>query len=180
MNGAREEYFEWLASLAGGMAGREKIFRLLHATPFEAVLPRDENRAGDGEDLRYRFAWETGMSVPEADECFRDGPCSVLEMMVALAVRCEEHITDDPDSGDRTAEWFDEMLWSLGLSGMDDAHFDETEAKRILDIFMRREYEPNGRGGLFTILGGQDMRTTEIWYQLMRYLNETLYSHRRW
>ena len=32
--------------------------------------------------------------------------CSVLEMMIALAIRCEEHIMDDPDVGNRTGQWF--------------------------------------------------------------------------
>ena len=41
-------------------------------------------------------------------------------MMIALAIRCEEHIMDDPDAGDRTGQWFWSMLVSLGLGSMDE------------------------------------------------------------
>ena len=37
---------------------------------------------------------------------------------------------------------------------------------------MNREYEPNGKGGLFTIRGcEEDLTEVEIWYQLNWYLN---------
>lgn len=42
-------------------------------------------------------------------------PCSVLEMIIALAIRLEEHIMDDPDIGNRTGQWFWDMIVSLGL-----------------------------------------------------------------
>lgn len=38
-----------------------------------------------------------------------------LEMIIALAIRLEEHIMDDPDIGNRTGQWFWDMIVSLGL-----------------------------------------------------------------
>lgn len=177
-------YFEWMIRLvcdgkySRGLSWR-KLFRLLHETEFIYILDLDGNRADDGAYLRYRFAYESGYDIKIVDDALDNRPCSVLEMMVALAQRCEEHITDDPDSGDRTGKWFFEMIESLGLLGMDDRHFDKIAAADILVRFMRREYRPDGRGSLFTISGGgHDMRTAEIWYQMMWYLNENIYGRR--
>lgn len=179
------EYFEWMIRLvcdgkySRGLSWRQ-LFRLLHETEFIYILEMDGNRADDGIDLRYRFAFDSGYNERTIDEVMSDEPCSILEMMVALAQRCEEHITDDPDSGNRTGKWFFEMIESLGLLDMDDGHFEKVIAADILDRFMRREYRPDGRGGLFTISDSEhDMREAEIWYQMMWYLNENIYGRRK-
>lgn len=101
-----------------------------------------------------------------------DGPCSILEMMIALAIRCEETIMDDTSRGDRTSQWFWEMIVSLGLGSMSDDRFAPDIVDDILDRFLNREYEPNGKGGLFTIKNCEyDLRDVEIWYQLCWYLD---------
>ena len=101
-----------------------------------------------------------------------DGPCSVLEMLIALAVRCEETIMDDPRYGDRTSQWFWTMMSNLGLNHMtDDVYNQEYITDRIYD-FMERRYEPDGLGGLFYIKGCKDdLRDVEIWIQLCWYLD---------
>ena len=102
---------------------------------------------------------------------YLDGPCSVFEMMVALAQRCEA-VMDDPKIGDRTGQWFWGMIASLGLNGMSDNHYDEKYVKDVINRFLDREYEPNGKGGLFTIRNCEhDLRDVEIWYQLCWYLD---------
>ena len=178
-------YFEWMIRLVcDGKYSRRlswrKLFRLLHETEFIYILEMDGNRADDGTDLRYRFAYEAGYDESIVDSTLNIRPCSLLEMMVALAQRCEEHITDDPESGNRTGKWFFEMIESLGLMDMDDGHFDKIIASDILNRFMRREYRRDGRGGLFTIGDGiHDMRAADIWYQMMWYLNENIYGRRK-
>lgn len=127
----------------------------------------DGNRAEDGLSLRARYEDETGYS-----SMMQNRPCSVLEMMVALAVRCEEDIMTDDVYGDRTPYWFDSMIFSLGLSGMTDPHYDEEYVADILYKFLYRQYGSNGRGGLFTINNPNiDVRSMEIWMQLNWYLN---------
>lgn len=171
------EYFDWLLSYVstGGFdaPAYKKLLTALHGAEFIYILDMDENRADDGIDLRYRFAYERGISMNEARAHLDGRPCSVLEMMVALAIRCEEQIMSDPDAGDRTGRWFMDMMRSLGLERMTDAHFDKRKLDYILARLMSREYEPCGLGGLFTISDPvYDMRDIEIWYQMMLYLEE--------
>lgn len=48
--------------------------------------------------------------------------CSVLEVMIALALRMEEETMASSEFGDRTNQWFWYMIVSLGLSGMTDSN----------------------------------------------------------
>lgn len=170
-----DEYFEWLVDLVCGNRFSEKIsfdklLAHLHDTEFRYSIPLDENRAMDGIDLRYRFAAECGYR----DSAVLELPdyCSVLEMMIALSIRCEEYIMDDPMIGDRTGQWFWEMITSLGLGSCYNDRYDHAAVEAIITRFLDRDYEPNGKGGLFTIRNCEvDMRDLEIWRQLMRYLN---------
>ena len=96
-------------------------------------------------------------------------------MMIALAIRCEERIMSDSDAGNRTGQWFWNMLASLGLGSMSDRKFDREKAREIIDRFLNRRYEADGRGGLFTVRNSRfDLRSAEIWYQAMWYLDEVL------
>ena len=85
----------------------------------------------------------------------------------------EETIMEDADIGNRTGQWFWSMIVSLGLASMDDNRFHQSRAEFVIERFRRRDYQPNGAGGLFTLQNPkEDMRTLDIWYQMMAYLNE--------
>lgn len=168
------EYFEWLYRLVCGdrysnTISYKKLLAYLHRTEFTYLLSKDKNRAADGVDLRYRFSKERYHGhVPS---CL-DGPCSILEMMVALAIRCEETIMDDPKIGDRTSQWFWGMVTNMGLGYMSDNRFDEHVAKEIIDRFLNRDYSQNGRGGLFTVRNCEyDLTNIEIWTQMLWFLD---------
>lgn len=173
-----DEYFEWMCKVVGNYKKRrrssyKKLLKYLHDKEFIFTLEMDENRAEDGIDLRYRYAYDYRRSGPRVIECLDDGPCSILEMMVALAIRCEERIMEDPELGDRTSQWFWDMVENLGLASMDDNKFDEHNVEKIVDRFLNREYEENGEGGLFTVKNCRvDLRTVEIWYQMCWYLED--------
>lgn len=167
------EYFEYLCELidAKRYSKRVSYRRLLmhlHNIVFTWSVPFDDNRADDGVQLRRKFA------LARNDMTLTDyilGPCSVLEMMVALAVRCET-IMDDTLYGDRTGQWFWGMIHNLGLSPMIDSEFDREFVDDIIARLLNREYEPDGTGGLFTVRRCErDLRTVEIWRQLSWYLD---------
>lgn len=174
-NTVSNAYFKWLYDLACGDLYAEeisyrKLLMHLHNVPFRYSILRDENRAEDGIDLRRRFAYDYS-DINDADEYLTD-PCSVLEMMLALSLRCEENIMDDPDMGDRTKQWFWGMISNLGLGSMSDDQYDKRYVDHILNRFLDRDYDPDGKGGLFTVRNCEyDLRDIEIWVQLLWYLD---------
>lgn len=173
-----DEYFEWLINLVCGNLYSKansfgKLLMRLHDIEFVYLLSKDRNRAEDGIDLRRRFILARGYE-DSYELIMHDlrGPCSVLEMMVALAIRCEENIMDDPYMGDRTKQWFWGMVNTLGLGSMSDSRFDRNFVDDTIARFLNREYERDGSGGLFRIKRCEyDLRTVEIWYQLCWYLD---------
>lgn len=188
MTGIRiqDEYFEWLFNLVCEHRYPKPIYRKLlmrlYDTEFRYSIRRDQNRAEDGEDLRYRFALAKNYDVPatvadlgrpsEILELMTTRSCSVLEMMIALAIRCEECIMDDPSYGDRMSQWFWNMIVNMGLGPMTDEMYDDAYVTSVIQRFLDREYEPDGRGGLFRIRNCEvDLRGVEIWYQLCWYLD---------
>lgn len=168
------EYFEWLydyvcTGRSHDKVSYRKLLEYLHQVEFIFSIPKDVNRAKDGVDLRYRFAMEMN---DESILDILDGPCSVLEMMIALAIRCEETIMDNTRYGNRTAQWFWNMMANLGIGPMFDETFNEEFVERTIDNFLRRQYSPDGKGGLFYIRGcEEDLRELEIWTQLCWYLD---------
>lgn len=169
----REDYFGWLYYMMCdkryGSISYRQLLRCLHDIEFTYLIDLDSNRAEDGIDLRYRYSYYNGLK--EVPDCL-DGPCSVLEMIAALAIRCEDDIMENSEIGNRTAQWFWQMITNLGLGAMNDSKFDEDRVRKVIDIFLNREYEPNGRGGLFRINNcNHDLRDVEIWHQMCWYLN---------
>ena len=167
-------YFEWLCGLICGyryskQISYDKLLMRLHRIEFTYVIPMDKDRAMDGINLRWRYAWEHGFNRVPA--CL-DGPCSVLEMMVSLSLYCEENIMDDPNIGNRTGQWFWEMIVNLGLGAMTDSRFNKKFVDETINKFLNRDYDPDGKGGLFTIRDcDRDVRDLDIQHQLCRYLN---------
>ena len=178
-NEIKDLYFTWLTGIVcsnrfSDQISYDKLLRRLHSTRFTCMIRKDRNRQVDGIDLRYRFTITNDFADDEVDDVMRalKSPCSVLEMMVALAIRCEETIMDDTAVGNRTGQWFWEMVVSLGLGGMMNHCYDDEAVEEALQAFLHREYAPNGKGGLFTIRNcDRDLRKVEIWTQLCWYLD---------
>lgn len=168
-------YFYWLIDLVG--MNRKEYYELLYFLyhrNYEWFIPLDENRAQDGFDLRLKFAESQGMDYRLVlNELPAD--CTVLEMMCALAKRCEDQIMTNIDYGDRTSVWFMDMIKSLGVDIYTDSNFDEEKVDYCICRFLNRDYEPDGKGGLFTVKNPpRDMRNVEIWCQLNWYLSSIL------
>jgi hypothetical protein len=130
----------------------------------------DSKRAEDGIALRNRYERETGIPSKMFINDYGNRPCSVLEMMVALCLRCEETIMDDMGAG----YLFFEMIDNLGLRNMTDSNYDYDYVSFILDRFLYRQYDPDGKGGLFILRNHPevDARSMEIWMQMNWYLSD--------
>ena len=177
----RQDYFDWLYDLAcDGRSDYRRLCRYLDEVEFTYILPMDDNRYGDGVSLRYRYGYECDIPSAAIASNLDNRPCSVFEMMTALALRIEEDIMSKRGE-DRTSEWFMEMLDSLGLLYMTDDRFDRTRVEKTIGFFLNREYSSDGEGGLFTVPerpNNRDMRDVEIWYQAMWYVNYILEGER--
>lgn len=169
------DYFNWLTKLVIGKKysskySYNKLLKHLYNYEFSCLIDRDINRYNDGIKLKDKFVYRNHLSDYELKDIHDF--CSVLEMMIALSIRCEEEIMDNTTVGDRTGQWFWGMIVSLGLGSMTDERFDPYQVDEILERFITRRYYPDGRGGLFTIKNcKEDLRNVEIWMQLLWYLN---------
>lgn len=170
-----EEYFEWMYQLVGGKNYRSLLKYLDYEIFRPVIIEMDENRIADGVGLRYRYAEEAKIPETVVEKIFDDTNCSILELMIGLSIRMEDDIMGDPDYGNRTIIWFWEMIKSLGLYEMTDKDYDQEHAQHVIHKFLNREYESNGKGGLFTVKNtALDMRKTEIWQQMCLYCDNLL------
>lgn len=182
----KELYFNWLASDLNSWrtdkdgTHHDFLLRALNRKEFYWVLDRDENRASDGYVLRERFWNELTQSIgwespPTMHDIGFDYPCTVLEMLIALANRIENDILKDTAKSDRTPEWFWMMIQNLGIDFADEDHENVSLFKVYLacDKMMSRLYDQNGVGGLFPLDEPQcDQTQVELWYQANSYISE--------
>lgn len=168
-------YFHWLCEMVHADDPQESYINLmvvLFQTEYIWTIDNDVNRAEDGKHLRQSFF---------DDPDILNRPCTVLEMMIALAIRIDDEVMWNPDKGNRTAIWFWEMIDNLGLGELDDGlNYSKIEriASRKLHIFMYRMYKNDGVGSLFPMKNfdlnlshvTKNSNTTEVWYQMMLYM----------
>lgn len=176
----KDLYILWLEQIACAnniqkMTMYSKLFEKLYDTTFDYSISRDENREQDGIDLRYKFGYNNDIPNEVVASSLDRKPCSVLEMMVALAMS-EEDVSHSDIHDDNTADrWFWDMIESLELDDQTNNNYSESKVDRVLQRFLNRQYRFNGRGGLFTLMNPpRDLRTVEIWYQACWYLDEVL------
>ena len=169
----RDVYFGWLCNLVKPSFGSYNLLLgYLDRINFNYTIPPDGNREEDGINLRYRFGQEYGYDDVTVCNFLDNKPCSMLEMMVALCIRCED-IMEDLDVGAQYSRWFLVMLESSKLNLLTDEKFNVQMANSIIEKLETRTYCRNGEGGLFTTQQPSvDMRTLEIWDQMSVYLNE--------
>lgn len=149
------------------------LLGVLDGVEFRDTRGIDGNRIQDAQELRADLIAENGLDHTYVRPFTN---VSMLEVMIAIANRLGE-ITGDED----TAFWFWEMVSNLVLDGIDDTEFwsdpegYEAEILDRADDVIDVNYDRDGLGGLFLLREGvapQDMRDTELWYQMQYYANE--------
>jgi len=171
-------YFNWLClkTVKRGEPIRfEEFISDLHKMEFYSIFPNDDNRAGDGVRLRDLFADET--NTDDVDAGFLSGPCSIFEMLIALADRMDFQLYDSDEGKERCERWFWLLIDNLGLHKYewDDSKIIQKKNlnKSIIRKFLERTYTRYGKGGLFPLkYPKNDQRSVEIWYQMMNYISE--------
>lgn len=156
------------------------VAKALFNKEYRHFVPNDDNREGDGIQLRYQIFSEIEAEFDQSiDFDSVDGPCNLLEMLIALAYRCSD-ITYGPGSNDENhVKWFWEMFHNLSLDEYpDETYFDlynMMQVDKILEDLLERRYNHDGHGGLFPLKDPmRDQREVEIWYQMNAYINENI------
>ena len=160
------DYYLWLESLVND-GNHRSLIRYLYEKPYRWQFVLDENRAAGGINLRSKYAYDIGVNVQDVGQ----GPCSILEMLIALADRMTEILTMD------IWDWFWDLIRNLGLERFDDAHFDERGVNYILDVWLDRRYDRTGKGSLFPLKEySGDSRNLDTWGQMNVWISEN-YPH---
>lgn len=173
----RDMYFDWLCNMVHPDAGLGDkyvvLLGMLFETPYRWTVPNDGDRELEGFRLRDEFSYDIKVDI---GPIYCD-PCSVLEMLIALARRMS-YLMYQPQEGDIIDSVFWEFIDNLGLRYCtDEAYFEgdiwTRDAKNIVDIFLDRRYDYFGNGGIFPLKNpGRDQRFTDLVYQMNAYLLE--------
>jgi len=154
------EYVNWLIGPQNlGLArsidqGRiSLLIELLSNTKFECSIPEDNPRTEDAFDLRREYISECryNSEEPQADDRLY-GPASVLEVLVALAIRFDMEVVGNPGvpQPDRLfMEWLD----NLGVVVMDSEWSIDNSNLIMLKLskWMNRNYKDDGKGSIFPL-----------------------------
>jgi len=172
-----DRYIEWLYGHFGAVRNRNpargywELSVVLHSKEFVWLIANDDNRVEDGKSLRDDFIREQG-SDGVSEEWMTLG-CSMLEMLVALAIRASDQTEVEQEM------WFGTFLENLGLIEYTDEAFHDSkwyvgpDIEEIIERFIYRNYKRNGAGGLFPLKKpGKDQRKVELWYQMSAYIIE--------
>lgn len=166
-----DRYFKWLLEKVTANLSNFRYWKLsewLFNEPFTWSIRNDENRAEDGIALRKEYI----LNGKKISDELMNSPCSVLEMLIALSVRCDRDILGDPDVY-KGGKLFWIMINNLGLDVYDDAWFEEDDVGDIIDIWLKRRFDTRGNGSIFPCQKPcQNQRKVEIWIQMYQFLNE--------
>lgn len=172
------DYYQWLLEKIDGHKEPYYDYSLLlnelHSIRFDWGLENDSNRADDGERLRWEYMDEE--NIP--DLFYKDGvPCSVLEMLIALSIRCNNEIMWDPRE-DHTAEFFWVMIENLDLMRCTDEHFSMAYVHQQIGRWINRDFRRNGKGSPFPLKerNVRDQRKVTIWQQMCGYISEKYFD----
>lgn len=181
------DYLAWLTSIATKAKNYNNLMTCLYFIDFTWFIPHDDNRASDGLALRKKWLSENIDSYDASSKDiieFAEEPCSLLEMMVALAIRINSSLLEKD-----ICYWFSCMLENIGLSTCTDERCKSDPVEFRLKVMrtgnriVKRQYSKFGKGGLFPLNPNKkdrkveirDQRKVEIWYQMSFWLEENYY-----
>jgi hypothetical protein len=164
-----ELYIAWLYAQISNVNLRSSrrthwaLMSTLYTCEFVALVPNDDNRVEDIKDLKKEFLFDA--EIPYAQPTWFEH-CSFLELLIVLS----RLLDFETDFGIEYCFWH--LLENIGLSEYNDnKKFSEQEVEEIVDTVVSRNYDRNGRGGLFPLEKSRDdQREIDLWYQLNAYV----------
>lgn len=146
-----------------------ELCRIFYEVDFEWILELDRDRMLDGLKLRD----ELGAVIPSK-------PCSVLEVLIGLAIRMA-YLVEPADDGSPDLI-IPDMLWvlvaKLGLTAYTNETIKVYPESRftiidILNRWMQREFEADGHGSPFPLESPvKDQRLCPMSYQMNAFVQE--------
>lgn len=174
----REDYLRWLEPQLRNERDRPdktywELLNVMFDKKFESRIAMDSNRLMDGLDLRVDFArgYQPRTSTEKLDAL---GPCSFLEVLVALSRRMAF------TAGGDAPGWCWQLLSNIELHRMWDplTRPKHVKIREVMDTVISRTYMPDGTGGFFPLAWADDDQTQiELWYQLNSYVEELHPEH---
>ena len=148
----------------------DDLFLYMHEIDYVYLNQKDHAREEDGLLLREKFV-DCKHKFAKTDH-FENTPCSVLEVLAALAYRMDGEWTGDP-SDPRPDTMFMEMLHNLGVLRYKSEHHTIVR----INSWMRGEISYYGEGGVFPLKKKgsrikKDQRGLSLWEQMMCYIRE--------
>lgn len=161
-------YEKWLLRKVGfRKKGYENLMHRLYEIPFQwdqKNTPKDEDRALDGLQLRGEF-FDGSDEIPRRD-------CTVLEMLVAFAIRIDDEWIGDP-ADPHPEDIFWEMVSNLDLWKMDNFRYDQDSVDAKVSKWVKKYFDKDGNGSIFPVKNAnRDHRTVSIWSQMLEYINK--------
>jgi hypothetical protein len=174
------QYDEWIVVYLGisreWVDSHKVLLHILANKKYYYSIKRDKNRMLDGLNLRDKYERATGEIVCSP---FGYGGASVLEVLAALAERCEDDLMYDGQEY-KPYMWFYVMLKNLKIdSYVDDLMLVNSEeagvinpqlrdrVEKILDKWLSRRFEYDGTGSPFPLkMAKFDQRSQELWSQM--------------
>jgi len=152
------------------------LVNVMFATPFGWLdsIPMDENRVGDGRDLRIEFGSTTRSGSISVDILEEWGPISFLEVLIGLSRRLAFV------AGGQAPGWAWQLIRNIELDRMWDplTRPKHRKALEVMDVVINRKYAPDGTGGFFPLAWNDDDQTKiELWYQLNSFVEELHPEH---
>jgi len=169
-----EDYLYWLIGLVCDNDDRSSnyiaLFNELQSIEFYWSIELDSNRSSDGMRLRELYSNETGRRLPECDI---NRPVSLLEVLVAIAMRCEDDIMHESALGDRTPKWFWGMMNNLGFNAENDDNIEPNYVQTKCEQLLSRNYSIHDSGLFYTKdpRCHRNFRKIDLWEQLNHWLN---------
>jgi hypothetical protein len=158
-----DDYYIWLCDLVNleTHSGYSKLVSFLYDTEFVWSVVKDSNRSGDGKMLREDYIHESSWYDISFEEWF-DEPCSLLEMLIALARRTRIDLM--PEFDIETSDWFWIFIKNLGFDRYDDrCEFDE----KFVTLFQKKV---SHFGFCDTFLEKRAFLDADIWQKLQAFL----------
>jgi hypothetical protein len=164
MNRIDYEYYEWLVSQIHIPNDNDytELFDRMHNLEFVWIVPRDDDRAHDGTDLRWEF-------LDGASRKLMLQEATILEVLIGLSRRVAFQ-TSQPAN-----RWAWRLLKNLRLTKSNNplTGAKGEKVEEILYNLVWRQYQPNGSGGFFPLKHTErDQTKINIWYQMHEYITE--------